>query len=90
MRAPWQAAGKAREIFVDIFYRALMWGLSLLALVSSLCALIMLTKILVSYRKNLELLTDKIRKVFLKPVILMCVGAVSAFAAIALYINILL
>lgn len=75
---------------MDSFYRILMWALSLFSLTTSVCALFMLTKILISYWKNFELLTEKIRNVFLKPIVLMCTGAVSAFAAISLYINILL
>lgn len=75
---------------MDIFCRIIMWTLSLTALVSSVSSLVMLIRIIVIYRKKLELLSDKIRKVFLKPVILMCVGAVSAFIAITLYINVLL
>lgn len=75
---------------MGIFYRVLMWTLSLTALVSSVSSLVILIRIIVVYRKSPELLSNKIRTVFLKPIILMCVGAVSSFIAIMLYINILL
>lgn len=72
------------------FYRYFMWTMSLTAAASSLSALIMLTRTLFSHWKTPELLADNVKKIFLKPVILMCIGAVCAMISIFLYVGVLI
>lgn len=73
-----------------IFCRTLMWILSLTALVSSVSSLVIMIRIISACRKNPELLSCGMRKVFLKPIIFMCVGAVSAFISITIFVSVLL
>lgn len=69
--------------------RSFMWALSLAAIVTSMSALVILVKILRSFWKSPELVSENIMKFFKKPIILMCAGSVSAFASIILFIYIL-